>query len=271
MSMNHVSGGGPAGVISHRPIPGILDQPNMTGIRVIGASVMVTPDCAELAKGGWAIGAQVSDAYVPESFITNNSSGLATDTLANLHDSYGMDFSKGMYAWHRPLTTKSFEMQRPIRFNLDYSVQAPDGRPASLEAVSNYVSYMDPPDGWTFIAVNTPPAVLGGTPTSHPGGLLHTTFAWSVEYCTNNVWLNPVALTPNRGEFDDLMEALVKAPQFEENNFHVQQLLAWLRGEMRHLGAEGNMYIKTFGPHLQSALRGALDLVDKVTGAMSRL
>ena len=274
ITMEHGSGQAPAGVISHRPIPGILDQTTLTGIRIIGASVMVTPDCAELAKGGWAIGAQVNDAYVAESFIVNNASGLATDTLANLHDSVGMDFTNGMYAWHRPLSEAAFEMQRPLRYNLDYAVQAPDGRPATIDAVSNYISYMDPPDGWCFIAVNTPPSVTGPVApanVTHPGGLLHTTFAWSVEYTTNNVWLAPVAKTPGRGEFDDLMEALVHAPQFEENSFHVQELLAWLRREMRHLGSEGNMYIRTFGPHLKNALSGAISFGDAVTSAMARL
>jgi hypothetical protein len=247
-----------------------MDQTTLTGIRVIGASVMVTPDCATIAEGGWCIGAQVTDSYVPESFFINNDSGLATDTLANLHGSKGMSFKNGMYAWHRPLTPAAFELQHPIKYNLDYCVSAPDSRPANQDAVANYVSYMDPPDGWCFIAVNTAPNATGGS-TIHPGGLLHTTFAWSVEYTSNNIWLSPKALTPSRNEFDDLMEALIHAPQFEENSFHVQELLNWLRGELRHLGSEGNMYIRTFGPHLQSALQGALTIGDRITTSMSRL
>jgi hypothetical protein len=247
---------GPTGVIGHRPIPGITDRTTLTEIRVNGASVMITPDASELSKGGLCVGAQLGNAYQVEGFILNAAGGKATDTMLTLKGSTQMDFEKGMYGWHKSMTPASYAMQRPFRYNIDYSVQTPDGL-MGRETVGSYVSYMVPPDGWVALAVTTPMNVTGGSPT-YPGGVMHTTWAWSVEYVSNDVWIGAKVPIMGAGHYDQVMELLSRAPQFMTNEFHVRELISWLRSNLNLTGREVGRFIKTFGPDMERALKAIL-------------
>lgn len=238
--------------IGHRPIPGILDRTTLTGIRVNGASVMLTPDSAELAKGGLVVGAQLATAYQPEAFLQNVSGGKATDTLINLKGATQMDFGKGMYGWHRSNTSDSYEMLTPVRFNMDYSLQAPDGS-LSNKSVGSYVSFMDPADGWLAIAVSTPPTILGGNVT-FPGGFMHTTWAWSVEYCSNDVWVGSRMPPLGASQYDAVMEMLARCPQFTSNAFHISALTRWIRSNLHEVGRDVGHFVRHFGPDFRKAI-----------------
>lgn len=251
---------GAVGAIGHRPIPGITDRTTLTEIRVNGASVMITPDASELSKGGLCVGAQLGNAYQIEGFILNAAGGKATDTMLTLKGSVQMDFEKGMYGWHKSMTPESYEMQRPFRYNIDYAVQTPDGL-VGRQTVGSYVSYMTPPDGWVALAVSTPLNVTGGSPT-YPGGVMHTTWAWSVEYVSNDVWVGARTPAMGAGHYDQVMELLSKAPQFMSNEFHVRELIAWLRSNFNMTGREVGRFIRTFGPDMQRALKGILSGVE---------
>jgi hypothetical protein len=247
---------GPTGVVGHRPIPGITDRTTLTEIRVNGASVMITPDASELSKGGLCVGAQLGNAYQIEGFILNAAGGKATDTLLTLKGSTQMDFEKGMYGWHKSMTQDSYAMQRPFRYNIDYSVQTPDGL-VGQETVGSYVSYMVPPDGWVALAVTTPMNVTGGSPT-YPGGVMHTTWAWSVEYVSNDVWIGAKVPNMGAGHYDQVMELLSRAPQFMSNEFHVRDLVGWLRSNLNLTGREVGRFVRTFGPDMEKALKAIL-------------
>lgn len=270
MSLVHEQGEAPPSVLSHRPIPGMFDRSTLTGVRVVGASVMITPDAAELAKGGWSVGIQLDDAYQAEAMFTNASSKLATDTIATLRGAHSMGFHKGMYGWHKPHTEASFAMQTPYRFNVDYASQAPDSEITMAKKVATFVSYMDPPDGVLLLACNTPPNITGGS-SSFPGGLLHTTFSWSVEYTSNDVWLSPRSVVPHSSDFNQLMSHLVRAPQFTENSMHVRDLLRWLRGQMREFGQEMGLFVNHMGPHLRKILDSGLAFGSATADGLSSL
>jgi len=244
------------GTIGHRPIPGIMDRTTLTEIRVNGASVMITPDASELSKGGLCVGAQLGNAYQVEGFILNAAGGKATDTLLTLKGSVQMDFEKGMYGWHKSMTEESYAMQRPFRYNIDYAVQTPDGV-AGRETVGSYVSYMTPPDGWVALAVNTPLNVTGGS-VSYPGGVMHTTWAWSVEYVSNDVWVGARIPQMGAGHYDQVMGLLSRAPQFMTNEFHVRELVNWLRSNLNLTGREVGRFVRTFGPDMEKALKMVL-------------
>lgn len=219
---------GPVSHIGHRPIPGIENRTTMTHIRVNGASIMLTPDSAELAKGGRIVGCQVDSAYIAESFVTNANGGSATDTIINLSGSDTRDFKRGGYAFHKPYSPDSYEMQQPFRFNILYNPQSINGTTSRSLALSDYVSYMEPPDGWVVYAVNTPPTVTG-VGSAWPGGIIHVTHAFSVEYKTNDVWLGQE--TPPTGSnmvmYDETMSLVGRAAQFYDNPFHVRDLIKW--------------------------------------------
>jgi hypothetical protein len=238
LTMNLASGGaspwgipvppGPTSHIGHRPIPGIENRTTMTHIRVNGASIMLTPDSAELAKGGRIVGCQVDSAYIAESFVTNAQGGSATDTIINLSGSDTRDFKRGGYAFHKPYSPDSYEMQQPFRFNIVYNPQSINGTTQRSQALSDYVSYMEPPDGWVVYGVNTPPTVTG-VGSAWPGGIIHVTHAFSVEYKTNDVWLGQEA--PPTGShmimYDETMSLVGNAAQFYDNPFHVRDLIKW--------------------------------------------
>ena len=253
--------------LGHRPIPGILNRSTLTGIRVNGASVMVTPDSAELAKGGLCAGVQLGNAYVIESFFLGSSGGKATDAIISLKGSTQMDFHNGMYGWHKSMTNSSYKMHVPIRYNLDNVVQTPDGA-AAQNSISNFISYMDPPDGWVMLAVTTPYNITGAG-TAYPGGVLHTTWAWSVEYTTNDVWIGASLPVLGTEEYDEVMFALSRAPQFLSNSMHIRDLFNWLKSNVRTTGREGQKFLKTFGPDMQSALAGLLHGAGVVAGKMA--
>jgi hypothetical protein len=248
--------GGSVGCIAHRPIPGIMDRTTLTGIRVNGASVMITPDSAELSKGGLCVGNQLPNAYQVEGFLQNVSGGKGTDTLLTLKGSTQMDFGKGIYGWHRSYSESSYELQTPFRYNIDYTVQSPDGA-AAVKSVSNYVSYMDPPDGWVVVACTTPLNVTGGSVT-YPGGIMHATWAWSVEYMTNDVWVGASLPRLGASEYDEVMARIASCPQFMENSFHIRDLSSWLRDNFNTAGRDVNRFIKAFGPDMKTALASIL-------------
>lgn len=219
---------GPFSHLGHRPMPGIENRTTLTHIRVNGVAVMLTPDSAELAKGGRIVGCQVDSAYTVESFVTNANGGSATDTVINLEGSDSRDFTKGGYAFHKPYSVDSYEMQQPFRFNISYNPQGVQGTTAVSLAVSDYTSYMEPPDGWVVYAVATPPSSTGaGAPW--PGGLIHVTHCFSIEYRTNDVWVGK-ELPPtgsNMIAYDEMMSLIGRAPQFHENPLHVKDLISW--------------------------------------------
>jgi hypothetical protein len=250
------------GAIGHRPIPGILDRTTITGLRVNGASVMLTPDSSELSKGGLCVGCQLPNAYQIEGFIQNAGGGKATDTLLTLKGNTQMNFEKGIYGWHKSFSEDSYELQTPMRFNIDYAVQTPDGSPA-VQSVASYVSYMDPPDGWVACACSTPLNVTGGS-IAYPGGVMHTTWSWSVEYMTNDVWIGASLPALGSSEYDDVMQRLARCPQFMENSFHIRDLTAWLRSNFNAAGRDFGHFIRAFGPDMQNALAAILKGADYI-------
>lgn len=219
---------GPVSHLGHRPMPGIENRTTLTHIRVNGAAIMCTPDSAELAKGGRITGCQVDSAYIVESFVTNAQGGSAVDTIINLEGSDTRDFKKGGYAFHKPYSSDSYTMQQPFRFNINYNPQNIQGVTSTVQAVSDYTSYMEPPDGWVVYAIATPPSVIGGV-TSWPGGLCHISHYYSVEFRTNDVWIGK-SLPPFGSQmlaYDEMMSYVGTAVQFHDNPFHIRDLLKW--------------------------------------------
>jgi hypothetical protein len=216
---------GPTSHLGHKPMPGISARITMTHLRVNGAAIMVSPDAAELVKGGRICGAQIDTSYQVESFVSNANGGSATNTVINLQGSDTRDFKRGGYGFHKPYTMDAYEMQTPFKFNVDYSPNA--GTAPTVAQVSDYVSFMEPPDGWVMYAVQTPQDILGGT--GWPGGIAHITYTFSVEYKTNDVWIGKEMPRsgPQTVMYDETMSMVGDAVQFHDNPFHVSDLLRW--------------------------------------------
>lgn len=269
IKVSHFSDGinAPSQLVSHRPIPGIVDRMSINAIKINGASLMFTPDCAEMAVGGMAAGVQLVDSYMLESFITTLENKPATESLTTLRDVKVQGFKHGFYGWHRPLTRDSFTFTRPLRYNIDYTVSA-DTASATLGGLSNYVSYMDVPDGWMVMAFNTPASVVTGT--GYPGGLFHVTAAWSVEFATNDIWFDPRPPSMLRtSQLNDFLEvALARIPQFTENDVHVDELLSWIRAEARTFGQAMGLVLKRFSPLIQRGVTGALRFAEDFAEAL---
>lgn len=232
--------------IGHRPIPGIEDRNLLAGIRINGCSIMITPDSVELAKGGRITGAQTDTGFEVESVVKNADGEDPNALLDNMPGSVGMDFSKGGYAFHKPRTEASFERRIPFKHNNDYVPRAVFGSDAPQHTVSSYTCDLLAPDGWLAYAVTTPPNVLGGAAAAYPGGIVHTTYSFSVEYWHYDVWIGKRLPPLGASAFDDVMERIATAPQFHENPLHVEDLRRWYNGAMPVL--------KKFGPGVRTLL-----------------
>jgi len=227
--VNSYFGAGPAySHLGHRPINGIEARATMTGIRVNGVSLMVTPDAAFLAKGGRICGVQIAGSMMVESFVHNAGGGSATDMVINMDSSDTRDFSKGGYAFHKPYSAASYEMQTPFKYNLEFNPQGFRGE-IGHSTISNFESLMEPPDGWLVYAVTTPPGPVGSAPP-WPGGLAHVTVAFSIEYLNNDVWLDKKRPTMGEFEYAKIMELVGSAQQFHDNPLHIADLKRWYNG-----------------------------------------
>jgi len=218
--------------LGHRPIPGIEDRNLLAGIRVNGCSIMITPDSVELAKGGRITGAQTDTGFEIESVVTNAAGQDPNALLDNIPGSKGIDFSKGGYAFHKPRTQASFEKRIPFKHNGDYVPRAVFGNDSPQNTVSSYTSDLLVPDGWLAYAVTTPPNVVGATTTPYPGGIVHVTYSFSVEYWHYDIWIGTKLPALGTAGFDDIMSLIATAPQFHENPLHVADLKRWYNGAM---------------------------------------
>jgi hypothetical protein len=257
MQLNAVIGSEPPSLIVHRPMPALQNRIAITGVRVNGCSLMVTPDSAEMAKGGRIMGVQYPVvAYSPEGLFTQLAGEPVPNAFSALEGSDTRDFEKGGYAFHMPMSANSYWMQTPVVYNSLASPAAVSGSASSRE-IGDYVSYINPPDGWLLYAVQTAPNVVGGAAADWPGGVFHVTYAWSVEYQTRDVWIRR-ELPPFQSQplaHADIMAVLARAPQFHDNPFHWDTLKRWYNGAAK-LGGAGLpllvRYLNALGPEGQA-------------------
>lgn len=259
--LSHQPGGSSVGsVLGHRALPGIEDRTLISGIRVNGASLMITPDSVELAKGGRVTGAQLDTAFIVESIVKNASGGTPNNLIDNIPGSVGMDFHKGAYAFHKPKTEASFEKQIPFKHNMDYVPRAVFGVTNSTLTVSSSRSNINVPDGWLVYGVYTPEAVFSGSDKTYPGGIAHVTYSFSVEYWHYDVWIASKLPALGASQFNNVMQLLSTCPQFHENALHVRDLKRWYNGVMPTL--------KMFGPGIKALLlRVAPELAPLIVAA----
>lgn len=218
---------GPTNHLSHRPMPGLDERYSITGMRVNGASIMVTPDSTEMAKGGRVTGIQMPSNFVVEGFVSNANSGTISDTMINLAGSDTRDFNLGGYAYLKPRTQESFDLEHPIVFNIDRNPQSVYGN-TGASTVCDYVSYFEPPDGWLCYGVYTPKAIItSGAAPNYAGAIAHVTYDWSVEYTHNDMWLPLKAAPIGDPQFNEIMRLVVSAPQFHENPLHIEDIKRW--------------------------------------------
>jgi len=272
VSVEHFEANMPACVLSHRPIPGLLDRLTLTGVKINGASLMMTPDSAQLAKGGLAVGLQLDPSMRVESLFLNASGRKATSVPLELRGHVQMDFRQGIYGWLRPTGANSFKKDRPMRYNLDFTVT--DAGAANAYGLGNYISYIDTADGWLYLGADTPIGLDGAAVAGqelYPGGLMHLTYAWSVEYTSNDIWLNPVSAPRVRiVDLDDALERAVRdIPQFTSNAMHIRDLIKWIRTEAREIGTGMTSFVNKFGPIMQKGLKDALDFGGSLGAALA--
>jgi hypothetical protein len=214
--------------LGHRPLPGIEDRNVLSGIRINGAALMITPDSAELAKGGRISGVQFDSTFLVESVVKNSGGGIPNNLVDNVTESVGMDFHKGGYAFHKPRTASAYQKAAPFRHNVDYIPRAVYGSSNPDDTVSSYHCDMISPDGWLAYAVTTPPAVAGGVGSvPFPGGIAHITYSFSVEYWHYDVWIGKQMPPTGVERFNAVMELISGAPQFHENALHLSDLKRW--------------------------------------------
>jgi hypothetical protein len=219
--------------LGHRPLPGIEDRNVLSGIRVNGASLMITPDSAELAKGGRISGVQFDSTFLVESVVKNAGGGIPNNLVDNVTESVGMDFHRGGYAFHKPRTAQAYQKANPFRHNVDYVPRAVYGSSNPDDTISSYHCDMVSPDGWLAYAVTTPPAVAGGVGSvPFPGGIAHVTYSFSVEYWHYDVWIGKQVPPTGVERFNAVMEMISEAPQFHENALHFSDLKRWYNNVM---------------------------------------
>lgn len=233
-------------VIGHRPIPGIEDRTLLSGIRVNGVSIMITPDSVELAKGGRVTGAQLDTSFVVESIVKNANGGPPNNLIDNIPGSVGVDYHKGAYAFHKPRTEASFEKVTPFKHNVDYVPRALYGVTSSALTVCSTRSNINVPDGWLVYGVTTPSSVIGGVDTTYPGGYAHVTYSFSVEYWHYDIWIGTKLPPLGASQFNNVMQLLSTCQQFHENKMHIADLKKWYNGAMPTL--------KMFGPGIKAVL-----------------
>lgn len=244
--LNHDAGANACGsVLGHRPLPGIQDRNLLSGIRINGAALMITPDSMELAKGGRVSGAQLDTGFVVESIVKNASGAQPNTLIDNIPGSSGFDFHKGAYAFHKPRTERSYSKQVPFKHNVDYVPRAVYGSVSSAQTLCSSHSAMNVPDGWLVLGVTTP-LTMGTTTSNYAGGIAHVTYSFSVEYWHYDVWIGTKLPPLGASSFDNVMQLIATAPQFHENALHVKDLKRWYNGAMPTL--------KAFGPGIKALL-----------------
>jgi len=247
-TMNLMDAAGSPGAIGSyigmRALPGIEDRTLLSGIRINGASIMITPDSAELARGGRIAGGQFAASFRADSIVKNAAGGSPNDLIANIPGASDIDFAHGGYAFHKPRTQDSYKQHIPFKNNDDYVPRAVEGFDTPSKVISSYHSEIEAPDGWLLYGVTTPEASLGSN--TWPGGLCHVTYSFSVEYWNYDVWVEHRLPDEGVEEFNDVMQIVSHAPQFHENALHLSDLKRWYNGALPKL--------RQFGP-------GVLNLV----------
>lgn len=246
--------------LAHLPIAGFSDRrADIEQVRVIGKSLMLSPNSAELAKGGVIAGLQLPSQELPTSLVPFSSSTNATTAVLARAGCDGnvrsLDFSQGMYAFHSPTALGDFDFRTPFAYGPRISPSDASTRPTPTD----FISWVKPAGGWVVMALQTAPPVLGNS--GFPGGLVRLTTASALEFQTSSLWYALRSPSLNTLAVDELMSMLANVEQFSENPFHFSDISRWISRNANTLKKVSNIASHALGVLFPEG-RGAFKAVD---------
>lgn len=217
-------------------IPGLVERaPDVQALLTLGASVMVSPAATTMAEGGRVFGMQVPEKQLWGSFFDltlDNISGTTptascTAQICRLNGNKGLDLRGGMYAWHRPVTERCVGWAEPFTFDNTMLVTTGALGNKPFE-VLDMCGQLQPPGGWSVIAVDGAPSPLNSTGTaSFPSMSFLLTTNYSLNTATTSSWYHiepPVyAIAVN-----ELPTLLASIPNHVENPLHWGDITSWI-------------------------------------------
>lgn len=206
----------------HLPLAGLSERAtDFESVRVVGKSLMISPESTEVARGGAICGVQLPEGELPTTLVPFNNVELITARINSRQDAQQLDFAHGMYCYLTPTSPECFEFQRPFRYLYQDQLTK---RPV----VVGYQAQMHPPGGWAVIAVQAAANSFSGT-IPFPGALVRVTIADSLEFNTTSLWYQLAHC--DKAVLDPVLVArLLKGiPNFTENPFHFRDITNWIK------------------------------------------
>ena len=200
--------------------------------RMLGASVLVTNATAEAYASGMATGYQVTANELFGDLIVADTYESLLNRQRTAMGERRFPLKTGIYGFHKPVDESSFEMI-PFAFRKDGGVSSFN---------NPYRSIMSP----MLLALSFNPAVPSGTaPPS-----FDVVYNFSVEYTTQNMWIETVFSKSDRGAFSRSLDRLTDLDQFYENPTHFGDILRGIISRARDWGSKAI----AIAPALMSAI-----------------
>lgn len=226
----------------------------INGIRVTGASVLITNTSPLFQKSGIVTITQFEPGYSFTDLMVNDAS--AQYKLASDINGKTLPWETGAYGFLKPASAVDLSMRHPFVVTTGGVM-----RDCTFELL--------PDSGFVAAVVTFPP---GSAPfTGYPTGLMMLTVCHAVEFSSYDTWFASEIGTVSVQAYELALEMLKAVPQFHENPFHfsdIWNVLKKIAAEVLEVGPEIAMGLSTLIPSLRPVAlpaAGALLAIRKAT------
>jgi len=264
---------GTSSVFRFDAIPGLVERaPDIQALLMLGSSIMLSPTSATLAKGGEIFGIQLPERQVWGSFFdvtTDNAttapaSASCTAQLTKLAGIKKLDFSTGMYSWHRPTSEECVGWLEPFVFTDSQNVTSGALGNKPYEVV-DMCGLLQPPGGWTVLAVDGAASILTSeTSAEYPSMTFLLTTNYSLNTATTSSWyhVEPPTVAIDVRELPTLLQGL---PNQVENPLHWSDITSWISNNASKIvgaaKAVGGVIVGALAPEALPAYAAVTSLV----------
>jgi hypothetical protein len=199
---------GAADTLGFLPLPHLADHyTTITDILVNGASIMLSPNSAELSAAGTLVGSASSG-------VEDFDDLIKYDLVTDRPNASVFPYKKGIYGFAKP---SSDEEMKPVSPFL--RIDADSGIVTNTPIMGH---------GWTNVVASVP--LTGNIPNTAPSGTMYLTLNFGVVYGTTNQWHQQLIPKYGYEEYTRLLRVVRTLDQWHENPMHVRDITRFLKG-----------------------------------------